>query len=135
MASFNMTGIDRLTHSIEVWAKDVEHQVVADMEEVSFEAANNVRRMITDAHTRTGLDREAAGEGEPGRVRRGDFRADVIHSVTREGNTVVATWGWEHPPDYYLYQEEGTRFIAGVDSLQTTLEIAANDMGARLARL
>lgn len=135
MAKFSMTGISRLTHSIEVWAEDVEDQVMVDMEDVAFEGANGVQRMITDAHTETGYSREAAGDGEPGRVESGDFRADVTHSVERIGDTVTAKWGWDNPEDYYMYQEEGTRFIEGVDALQTTLEIAANDMGARLDRL
>lgn len=75
-----------------------------------IEAADEMRGIIEDAITRTGLERQMAGKGDPGRIDSGHMRDLVRQALEKPSNDVmVGKWGWlEEFEDYFLYQENGT---------------------------
>lgn len=74
-----------------------------------------VRQRLTDAHTYTGLQRKAAGQGEPGRIRSGQMISDLGFYM---GNESESAWfGWPSEMESFEYASAqdtgryGARFV------------------------
>jgi hypothetical protein len=96
-------GIIALFEEIEVEARQI-------LDDISRECVDDMYRILLAARTKTGNDREAAGQGIAGRVDTGQMSRDIKAALDAglDGG-VVLTWGWiANVEDYYLYQEYGT---------------------------
>lgn len=107
-----------MTTYLEGFGEHVKEQAVIAMQDVVAESADEMRQIITDAHTTTGRARaDSPGGGEPGRVETETMRKRVDHDVEVDGNTVRGTFGWSDPERYFMYQENGTRFVEAMHAL------------------
>ena len=93
------------------------------MEEAVQSAVPRQSELLEQAVTRTGIERVRSGRGEfAGRHVEGRMIGAITSYVTVEddegGNyTVVGRWGWPHPADYFLQQDQGTESIPAAHSL------------------
>jgi len=83
------------------------------------DGADNMRRFILEAVTKTGEARVAAGDGVAGRYESGTMYDAVSSTSYQSGNESVGEFGWlEEVLKYYLYQEQGTSRIEAMHALQ-----------------
>ena len=139
-----MTGfgdIENLIAAIE-YRRDVllPERVVAIMEEAVKHGEKEMAKILdsSGSFTRTGEERVASGKGDfAGRHVTGtmidslDSHIDVIPGV--DEITVVGTFGWSDPEDYFLYQDWGTTdHVPAAHSLQKSFLSTTEALGAAI---
>lgn len=101
--------------NLTTWLNDLKEstveQAVDAMQETVAEGAEAQRQILRDAHTRTGLARQALGAGQPGREETGNMIDSIDESVATETEfggdvtTVIGQFGWSDPEEYFLEQD------------------------------
>jgi len=103
------------------------------VEGVVKDGANDMRRFILEAVTRTGEARAAAGDGVSGRYEIGTMYDAVGSDVQRSGDRIVGEFGWlEEVLKYYLYQEQGTSRLEAMHALQKAWINASEEFQAQV---
>jgi len=98
------------------------------MQELAANANRQQKDLIERAQTETGRRRAATRGGSAGRIETGQMVNGTNGSATWVGeNTISAKWGWQDPEKYYLYQDDGTRYIAPALTLLSTFLVARSD--------
>ena len=102
-----------------------------------IEAADEMRGIIEDAITLTGLNRQIAGKGDPGRIDSGRMMELVRSELEKPSDDVmVGKWGWlEDFEEYFTYQENGTEHIEAMHALLQSFVSARERLQQRLNNL
>lgn len=84
-------------------------QVLAVFDEVGSEAVDEMKDTITNASTKTGAARVAAGGNGPGRIDTGKMIDAVSYIARKNARRVSLRFGWLYGrPGYAFFQEYGT---------------------------
>lgn len=124
MAEFKWSGNNNLTIIGARLQQTIPQLVEAAQVIVQETVLQGQQQQITaleDAHTKTGLERQAKG-GEAGRDLTGTMIAEVDSDVAVSGNTVSGGWGWNDPEAYFLEQDDGFEKIPAANSLRKSME-------------
>jgi hypothetical protein len=119
----------RITKQVDSTRDELEDMVRG----VVKDGADNMRRFILEAVTKTGEARAAAGEGVAGRYETGTMYDAVGSDVQRSGDRITGEFGWlEEVLKYYLYQEQGTSRIDAMHALQKAWINASEEFQAQV---
>ncbi len=105
-------SLDALISEIRRIEEDVlPEKAMEIMLEATEHGAKEMARLLDDspAFTGTGIARVESGKGEyPGRHVDGTMIDAVTWDVVDLGDTLIGSFGWINPDDYFLYQDWGT---------------------------
>ena len=109
--------IKRITSDLKTRVSDViVPRYFQQLQRIASEAAEIGRVVIKTAYTETGKRRAAAGNGQPGRVVKGDMYDGFGWKITKvsKGEYEVSVGWLDNPPDYTLFQEFGFTHRSGM---------------------
>ena len=122
----------QITTKIERTRADIEQLVRG----VVDDGANDMRRFILAAVTKTGQERAATGAGKPGRYETGTMYDAVSSDVKTFGDETVGEFGWLNLVlDYFMMQEEGTSRIEAMHALQQAFTNASEQFQLEINQL
>lgn len=126
--------ITKLEYAVAALLDEIEHDARQIIDDITREAVAEMQKIIESSFTDTGLARQAAGQGAPGRTETWDMRDDVARALeTDMDGAVVGTWGWVYNlQEYYLRQEYGTEYIDAMSALQQSYVSAREKLRQRL---
>jgi hypothetical protein len=126
--------ISDLEHAVVAIFEDIEADARQILDDISRQAVDDMYRILVNATTDTGRDREARGEGIAGRVDTGSMARDIHAALDADlDGGIVLEWGWtQNVEDYYLWQEGGTRKIGAMSALQGSYIKAREELRSRL---
>lgn len=136
MIQIEWKGFDlkELEYAIAAEVKQIEFDAYQALDDISRSAVDEMYRILVNATTDTGRDREARGEGIAGRVDTGQMARDISAALdTDMDGSVVLTWGWVKDVQlHYLIQEYGSERIAAMSALQQSYVNAREKLRQRL---
>ena len=105
------------------------------LQSITYYATQAGKEQIRSAVTVTGAARAARGEGQPGRIKTGQFiDGFTLDNGKKVGDTYEFRIGWlDAKPDWAAYQELGFRhragmFVTGADALGETKRYIDNEI-------
>ncbi len=111
MSTFS-TDLDRIISTIHLIEDVVLPETAMEiMLEATEHGAKEMARILDapESFTDTGIARVESGKGEyPGRHVDGTMIDAVTWDVVDLGDTLIGSFGWINPDDYFLYQDWGT---------------------------
>jgi len=115
-----VTGIDLETMRERILSKpdEVTDEIYGKLNNVGDEAVVEMKDIITNSPTPTGVARAAAGGNGPGRIDTGEMINRVEQITRKNKRSVSLRFGWLYGrPGYSFFQEYGTKFIEGMHAL------------------